>query len=237
MKIDSQRVRRFWDAQAEKARNLPLESVANLEEDETLLNEKVITEIAKVFPLINLPVGGRVLDLGAGAGQWSFRFSELAEQVVAVEFSQGMLDLAQTEGSRLGIDNVDYVCCSAQEFDVDGSFDLIFLSGLLIYLNDTDCETLARNCLKLAKPGSQLILRDGTGINERFEILNKFSSELNAHYSAIYRTCEQYIDLFERNGFECIGHSDMFEDGSPLNKRLETRLRIYSFKKLQHGSV
>ena len=233
MTLDTKKVRKFWDAQAQKARNLSLESISNLEENEVLLKKKISAEKAKVLPLVDLPIGGRVIDLGSGAGQWSFRFSRLAREVVSVEYSQAMMDIARGEADRLGIKNINFVCCPAQEFKSSKKFDLIFMSGLLIYLNDSDCEILADKCLKLSKPGTQVILRDGTGIDDRFEIRGQFSNELNAHYSATYRTAKQYIDLFQGAGFQLMEQSDMFENGSPLNKRLETRLRIYHFKPLE----
>jgi len=231
MTLNVKSIKEFWDNQAEKAKYLSLESVANLEENTFLIKEKISTEKEKILPLIALASAARVLDIGGGTGQWSFRFSHLAKEVFLVEYSQAMIDLAILEGRRLGIDNITYICSSAEKYDTDKKFDLIFISGLLIYLNDTECQTVVKNCFKFAKPNAQIILRDGTGVNGRFEIKEQFSSELNSYYSATYRTAEQYIDIFQKAGFSLIEHSDMFFNESPLNKRLETRLRLYQFNK------
>jgi len=231
MAIDPVKVKEFWDAQARKSKRMRIEGVANLEEDPALLEMKVQAEKAKIMGMVSLNPASRVLDLGAGAGQWSFRFAEQAEDVVAVEYSGEMLELARNERERLGTDNVTLVQMTAQDYVSEKPFDLVFISGLLIYLADEDCEKLAAQCADNTLSGGILILRDGTGILGRYEINNRFSEALNAHYSAIYRTAEDYVSLFERHGFRLRRHEDMFEEGSPLNKWKETRLRVYCFEK------
>ena len=60
---------------------------------------------------------------------------------------------------------------------------------------------------------------------------NKFSENLQAHYSALYRTRQSYFKFFKQGGFTLLKDEDMFDEGHVLNKFLETRLRIYLFKK------
>jgi len=224
------KIMNFWDAQARKSKHLKLEGVANLEEDPKLLEEKIETENRKVMKKIDLDKSKTVLDLGAGTGQWSFRFAEIAKEVVAVEFSEGMCDLARNKAIKLGVNNIEFVISPVQNYESDKLFDLIFISGLLIYLDDEECELLASKCKRYMKPGGNLFLRDGTGVKGRHEINDKYSEDLSAYYSATYRSSGEYIDLFESNGFSLVDHEDMFKEGSPLNKWEETRLRIYQFK-------
>ena len=231
MPLDADKVKNFWDAQAKKSKHLKLEGVANLEEDPKLLEEKIETEKRKVMGKINLDKSKRALDLGAGAGQWSLRFAELAKEVVAVEYSAEMCDLARSEAEKLGVNNIDFVTSPAQDYQSDELFDFIFISGLLIYLDDEECELLVSRCAQHINARGDLFLRDGTGIKGRHEISNKYSEGLDAYYSATYRTPEQYIDLFTGNGFSLVNHEDMFEEGSSLNKWEETRLRVYQFKR------
>lgn len=61
-------------------------------------------------------------------------------------------------------------------------------------------------------------------------IVDKYSEALKTHYSALYRTRDEYIEMFKRIGYSLIRDEDMFEEGSPLNKWKETRLRVYLFK-------
>ena len=229
MPLDADKVKGFWDAQAKKSKHLKLEGIANLEEDPKLLEEKIETEKRRVMGKVSLDSSKRVLDLGAGVGQWSLRFSELAKEVVAVEYSTDMCDLARGEAVNLGVGNIEFITLPAQDYQSDEPFDFIFISGLLIYLDDEECELLTTRCAEHTRPGAELLLRDGTGIKGRHVINNKYSEDLDAYYSATYRTPEQYIDLFTRHGFLLVGHEDMFEEGSSLNKWEETRLRVYQF--------
>jgi len=232
MIIDSVQVKKFWDAQAKKADQLKLEGIASLEEDAQLLEMKVSLEQTKIMSMINLaPASSYVLDLGAGTGQWALRFANLASHVVAVEYSSGMLAHAIEAARVANVENISFEHCRAQDYDTKQLFDLIWISGLLIYLEDDECDTLIKNCSAMMVKGGQLILRDGTGTKRRHEIRNQYSEALNTSYSATYRTAEVYLSLFERHGFRVVEHSDMFPEGSQLNKWDETRLRVYQFSK------
>ena len=61
----------------------------------------------------------------------------------------------------------------------------------------------------------------------RYEIINKYSEALKTYYSALHRSREESLDLFRDIDFEVLRDEDMFEEGSPLNKWAETRLRLY----------
>jgi hypothetical protein len=61
-------------------------------------------------------------------------------------------------------------------------------------------------------------------------IVDKFSEELGTHYWSFYRTATQHIEALTRNGFVLRKYAPFFEDGSVLNKRLETRLHYFVFR-------
>ncbi len=232
MKINSSKVKSFWDSQAAKARKMPLESVANLEENSELLNLKIDAENKKVFNRLSfLNADSEVLDLGSGAGQWAFRFSRIVKNVTAVEYSSEMQKLAVDKSNEDGIDNVKYICCGAQNYQEDKLYDLIWISGLLIYLNDEECLQLLNNCNSMLKPDGLILLRDATGMQGNYEIVDKYSEQLDANYSAVYRTREEYIKIFYDSELALDYDEDMFQQGSPLNKWQETRLRLYGFSK------
>ena len=113
MSIDSSKVKNFWDTQAKKTKYLNLESIANLEENEVLLHQKIDLEKNKIMNIIKLDNNSLILDLGAGTGQWSRLFAEQVRRVVSVEFSQNISDLAIAKAKSEGIFNIDFITMPA----------------------------------------------------------------------------------------------------------------------------
>jgi hypothetical protein len=152
-------------------------------------------------------------------------------KITAVEYTKSLVDIADSENAKSGISNIETIHSPAQEFTSDERFDVVFISGLFVYLNDEDVDGLMRQIPKYCKPTTQILVRDGTGLQTRFEINDKFSQNLSTNYSAIYRTSDAYKKLFNDIGLICTRDEDMFEEGFLLNKFSETRLRLYLFKR------
>jgi len=68
-------------------------------------------------------------------------------------------------------------------------------------------------------------------LNIRHCIKDNFSSVLKTNYSALYRTRDEYVNLFACNDFSLIEDRQMFDEGCPLNKYPETRLWYYIFRR------
>lgn len=229
--IDTQKVQAFWEGRAEAYRKVAIESVANLEQDEENLRRKINDETQKVFEW--LPSINRldILDLGAGVGQWSFRFAERgAKSVLAVEYAQGLAEIGRKEAQSRGFDQVKFQIQAAEAFEATTPFDLVFISGLCVYLNDDQLVTLLNNVQGFLRPGALLMLRDGMGVEGRHEINDQYSDHLKEQYSATYRTREDYIQQFVSAGLELVRDENMFPKGHPLNKYSETRLHLFLFK-------
>ena len=231
--IDSKKVKEFWASRIKKLGKVPCEGMANLEENSKLLKIKFQLERKKAFQYVALDENMTLLDLGAGIGTWSFLFAQTCKEVVAVDYTEEFVKLARQEAKKRNITNVEFIYQPVQQFVSNVTFDVIFISGLLIYLNDEECEQLLSKIPSYSKVGCNLILRDGTGILGRHEIHHKYSENLHAYYSAIYRTKETYMQMFKEIGFELVKDEDMFEEGCVLNKYTETRLRIYLFKRIK----
>jgi cyclopropane fatty-acyl-phospholipid synthase-like methyltransferase len=228
--LDPAKVQRFWEGRAAAQGRVAFESIANLEQDAQNLQRKIDDETRKVFDWLPPLTGRKVLDLGAGVGQWSFRFAQRgAARVVAVEYSEGLARIGREEAQRRGLEQVSFVVSPAESFASDERFDLVFVSGLFVYLNDDQAERLLRTLPTLLAPGGTLLLRDGTGVQQRHEIDDRYSAHLDAHYSATYRTRDQYVAAMRAHGLICRRDENMFPPGHPLNKYPETRLHLFEF--------
>jgi len=230
--IDPEKVKRFWEGRAATLGKVAFESVGNLEQDKDNLRLKIDDETAKVFAWLPEIEGLSILDLGAGVGQWTFRFAERgARRVLAIEYAQGMADIGKAEADRRGFSQVEFQVCSAEDFDTKEAFDLVYISGLFVYLNDDQAEKLLPKLARFVRPGGLLMLRDGTGCAGRHEINDRFSEHLHEQYSANYRTRDEYVSAIQQQGFELLREENMFPEGHPLNKYPETRLRLFLFGK------
>ncbi len=100
-------------------------------------------------------VGQRILDLAAGTGASSVALARSGADVVAADFSPGMI--AEGERRYRGIPNLSFVEANATElpFD-DGEFDAVTMSfGLR---NVDDPKKALRELQRVTKPGGQLVV-------------------------------------------------------------------------------
>ncbi|MCZ2442068.1 MAG: class I SAM-dependent methyltransferase [Burkholderiales bacterium] len=234
--LDPVKVRHFWEGRAATLGQVAFESIANLEQDPDNLRLKIDEESRKVFAWLPALEGLRVLDLGAGVGQWTFRFAQRgAREVVAVEYAHGLVEIGRAEARRRAAGGVRFVESAAEAYQTDRAFDLIFISGLFVYLNDDQARALLQRLPAWLRSDGMLLVRDGTGLGERYEINDRHSEHLGQNYSATYRTREQYIDMMAAHGLHCVRDENMFAEGHPLNKYPQTRLRLYAFSRRGQG--
>jgi SAM-dependent methyltransferase len=131
-----------------------------------------------------------VLDLGSGMGFWTEHFARTFARVVSVEASPCLhADLAE----RCSIHtNVVTVNDDALTFDPCERFGLIFLGGLLMYLNDTDLIALLRKLSGFLEPGGIILCREST--------VRRGTLMRQGDYQVIYRSVRGYERLFADSG-------------------------------------
>lgn len=138
-----------------------------------------------------VPRSGRVLDLGCGAGTWLAVFANRYSAVVGLEQSSTMVEAAK-ERMR-GLRNVEILEGDVRADLPDAPFDLIFLGGLCMYLNDDDVTALLRSLSHRLSDSGAIILRESTVPAGR--------STAQGEYQAVYRSAAAYQTLFCEAGF------------------------------------
>lgn len=133
---------------------------------------------------------GRVLDVGCGAGAWAEIFSKRYRTVIGVERSPMMLKAAREKVA--GLSNVTIFEGDGRKDLPEGLFDMIFLGGICMYLNDVDVMALLRSLKGRLVEGGAIILREST--------VRHGVSVSRGEYQAVYRSVDQYHQLFEGAG-------------------------------------
>jgi 2-polyprenyl-3-methyl-5-hydroxy-6-metoxy-1,4-benzoquinol methylase len=82
--------------------------------------------------------GQRLLDLGAGRGEFTLFFAQRGAQVVALDQSQVAIDELRVACREAGIDNVEAIVADAFEIAEHGPFDLVFGKFILHHIEPFD---------------------------------------------------------------------------------------------------
>ncbi|MCP4582073.1 MAG: class I SAM-dependent methyltransferase [candidate division Zixibacteria bacterium] len=121
-------------------------------------------EVKFLVEELNLPKGGKILDMGCGTGRHSIGLAEHGYKMTGVDWSEGMLNQAQSDAEKAGVE-IEWICEDAKTYRLPNSFDATICLcegafGLLLKGEDPKAHDLAilRNIYDSLKPGSKLIL-------------------------------------------------------------------------------
>ena len=129
-----------------------------------------------------------MLDLGCGIGYWTEYFARQFTRVTAVEASA---PLFEAMAQRCSIyKNVDPVQGDVLLFTPDETYSMVFLGGMLMYLDENDVVALMGRIVPFLERGGIILCRettvsDGTIIRD-------------GAYQAVYRSIQAYTDIFEK---------------------------------------
>ncbi len=188
--IDDATVERYWEGSGGNAtamsmmaheHNLPASSVAYRLKWETNSLHGWMSAV---------PASGRVLDVGCGAGAWVEIFAHRYESVIGVERSGLMVEAAKERVAHLP--NAQVLQGDVREALPPGPFDLIFLGGMCMYLNNADVVTLVAELKNRLAEDGLVILREST--------VRKGVYVPQGDYQAIYRNVGLCRQLFQEGG-------------------------------------
>ena len=132
---------------------------------------------------------GTVLDLGSGIGFWAEEFAHHFAAVVAVEASTALCDALRVRCAARP--NVRVVHGDVLSFEPDDRYELVFLGGMLMYLNDREAIALLRKIVPALNKGGMVLCRETT---VREGVVTR-----SGEYQATYRSIEAYRRLFEES--------------------------------------
>ncbi len=133
---------------------------------------------------------GKILDLGSGIGTWAEEFARHFSQVTAVEGSRTLFQALRTRCSPYP--NLLPIHADVMTFEPDACYDLIFLGGLLMYLNEKDVVDLLRKLVSCIEPDGMILCRESTVRGD--------AVALKGDYQVIYRSVSDYERIFGECG-------------------------------------
>ncbi len=133
---------------------------------------RVFDQVAKAHGIIDtmlvrkllrmgLLEGGRVLDVGCGSGRFAVKLARAAPDVdvVALDLSRPMLQLAERNALQAGVTNLRFVRGDAEELPfADGEFRLVVSYHMLHHLPEP--VPMLREMWRVTRPGGTVFVRD-----------------------------------------------------------------------------
>jgi SAM-dependent methyltransferase len=206
----------------------PLVSVLYQDQNPSLAKERDQYEKNFILPQLQLTGNERVLDVGCGIGRWADVLAPKVTTYCGVDFSPKFIAIAKERFHS--IKNANFQVLGAEQIGVESffeeRFDLILISGLLLYLNDDQLERCLKGVASLASASCTLYVREPLCAESRLT-LNAFESvELKQEYSAIYRSAsamQGYLDAaFSADSFESSIFKPLYQSDA-LNNRSDTK--------------
>lgn len=154
----------------------------------------------KVKSLLRIESGMRVFDVGCGVGRWGELFCKEGCNYVGVDGSPKMIERAKDNlydynNKELFVGKVQELEAVLNENHIDGTFDIIIMSGVLMYINDEDVRTILKSFTNLIHEGSQICIIESMSNDERLTLKDIYSEELKQRYSAIYRSVDEFMEM------------------------------------------
>jgi ubiquinone/menaquinone biosynthesis C-methylase UbiE len=148
----------------------------------------------------------KVLDVGCGSGEPIAKYLiSRALDITGVDYSQGMLDLAQRR-----FPNSEWICCDMRNIQLD-KFDGIIAWNSFFHLNQDDQRCVLELFSKHLNPGGTLIFTAGPSSGE---VTGQVNGRDVYHSSLSYDEYKSELDRLnieildcKLNDLECNGHS------------------------------
>lgn len=222
--INSDKVKDFFNDRANREFDSDLSIV--LFQDKENSEKRHAEEKKFLYEHINLS-GKKVLEVGCGIGRWAEALYDKCDSFLGIDYSENLIELANNSNVY---GNCKFQLMSAFDIKVDElliepPFDVIIISGVLMYINDEDLLVLINELNKVGSDNKKLFIMEPVScMDVRLTLKDFYSEGLESDYNAIYRTPKEYLDVFDKLNCEKILANDIFED---LSDHSETKYMYF----------
>ena len=155
-------------------------------------------ELRTFCNLVKITPETDILELGCGNGRWIVSLAPKVHRYEAVDFSEQMVAQAAALSRVQGLQNVAIERCKVEDYHPVGMYDIVYVSGVSLYISDDDLVDVLKRLRAHLKPGGVLVERSTFHRAARDTVVFRASD----NYAAIYRTAQELIDIAQRAGFK-----------------------------------
>ena len=236
--LDYTNVREFFDRRGEnKQLGNKYNYVLYQDDCPELAVKRDLQEKEKISRILHLEAGQRVLDIGCGIGRWGEYLLEKGMYYVGIDGSCKMIERAEV--NLKGYPDKKLLAGVFQELPdclkmagEEEPFDLIFVNGVFMYLNDGDYGQALKDMHKICAGHCELYIKESMGIEKRLTLDRIYSESLTQDYSAIYRSVAEYRQTLAEefsSDFRLVKEGRLFEE--ELENRAETTDYYFIWKR------
>lgn len=197
-------------------------------------------ECENMLPLLKLNKESNVLELGFGTGRVAKFIVPEVNSYVGVDYVEEFVESVKKRE--------DIVSTSEEPVFLHGSFEdlvneriklprkkfnrFVISGGVFMYINDDSLRECIKKLVDFFAERCVIYISEPIAIAERLTLNKFFSENMNADYSAIYRTDKEYQELFKpfyEAGFKSTFNREFFEED--IKGQKETRQWMYVFER------
>jgi len=202
----------FWNSRARLEQELSggVTVLGSFGGDQEQVTEETKREVDRILAASDPSPQTSLLDLGCGDGRQLAHLCPHFGRVVGVDFADELLELARRRLQQKER-SAELIQADVSEFCIDERFDVLLLSGIIPCVDDVQLNQMLGQVRNMSRPDSLLLVRSSIGLTRRIDVVNQFSEDLKARYTAYYRTVEQIQELFEKVGWTCRSEEMLYQ--------------------------
>lgn len=159
-------------------------------------------EKENILPRMKVTEKSHVLDIGCGMGRWAESLIPMCEYYCGTDMSGKMIERAK-ERNQFPDCQYDFIhdtfehFCALPKEEMKYRFDRLWMCGVMMYINDAELEKGLRALLDKMDKHAIVYFTETVAVEKRLTLKEFFSSALDADYDVIYRTEQEYNQLYQ----------------------------------------
>ncbi|WP_077619685.1 methyltransferase domain-containing protein [Bacillus sinesaloumensis] len=224
--IDHNSIKEFYKKRALDKVSIDIDAPVVLcgDKDKDKIEAWTSFELKNRIPLLHLDSESNVLEVGCGTGRISKYITPKVNSYVGNDYVKEFIDIIKYRSDIVKKDKTFFIHSSIQDLTyyidklpIRKKFNRFVISGgVLMYVNDDELEESLGKLIELFDDECILYISEPIALDKRLTLDKFYSENLESEYSAIYRTEEEYLEIFNvflKKGFELkVSEEFFYED-------------------------